>query len=637
MELVYLWVEEYKNIKNQGFNFSPRFECEYKDGNLTIDEKKDHVNIFPSNINITAIVGENGSGKSNIFEVLTFLYYEGVIVNREDKTFFLFCKDDRFFIQCENYKTIPLDEKDLEDFIRIKNNTLITMKKNFCARGDMPLIHFSNCISDITNNYSLKSLKNYDKFYNGIQPIKPLMKSENFHDNFNQKFQYILKKNVDFFNFIDETFIFDSYQCEIQLQEIEVSIVQYDNKEFGEYISFQKKKHLNNEELLYKMLIVLAIEMTMSKIHNSRHDFLEPNTANAEILKTYIKENIEDKLINKIDDLNLVSLKFTLETCNNSLNKIKESISEGIFDIGLFNDYSQWEPKEPMNNVNKFYDDVQIDQSRTVFKSKIFKIKDNYLETVYNNELLNFMMNNNILRCNFLNSKKNNCHFLELSSGEKLFLNVLTNFSYTLFRLQDDHRGIMLFDEIELSFHPNWQKRLLKNFIHIHYELSKSKRLHLHLIFTSHSPFLVSDLPKENVIFLENGEQKYPFKDNEQTFGANIHTLLSHGFFMKDGLMGEFAKEKIQSIIKYHEEIKNKDLLKDKHRQLREEEKEKYERDKKNNFWNIQSIIGDDYLKQVIKNHLVEIEKILYKDMYLDNEIERMKEELKKLEALKNA
>ena len=30
MELVYLWVEEYKNIKNQGFNFSPRFECEFK-------------------------------------------------------------------------------------------------------------------------------------------------------------------------------------------------------------------------------------------------------------------------------------------------------------------------------------------------------------------------------------------------------------------------------------------------------------------------------------------------------------------------------------------------------------------------------------------------------------------------------
>ena len=42
--------------------------------------------------------------------------------------------------------------------------------------------------------------------------------------------------------------------------------------------------------------------------------------------------------------------------------------------------------------------------------------------------------------------------------------------------------------------------------------------------------------------------QVYP---NIETFGANIHTLLSHGFFMKDGLMGEFAKDKIDTAIKY--------------------------------------------------------------------------------------
>ena len=30
MELVYLWVEDYKNIQKQGFNFSPRLECEFK-------------------------------------------------------------------------------------------------------------------------------------------------------------------------------------------------------------------------------------------------------------------------------------------------------------------------------------------------------------------------------------------------------------------------------------------------------------------------------------------------------------------------------------------------------------------------------------------------------------------------------
>ncbi|MCG3660427.1 AAA family ATPase [Aliarcobacter butzleri] len=610
MELVYLWIEKYKNIEKQGFNFSPRFRCEYDEekNELTINENKDYVSIFPDNINITAIVGENGSGKSSLFEVLTFLYYQGVIVNREDKTFFLFYKNNEFFIQCENYKNIPLKNKDLENFIKIKNNTSIATCKKFCDRGKMPLIHFSNCISDITNNYRLKALKNYDKFYNGIQPTKPLMKSENSYDNFNQKFQYILKNNAKFFNFIDETFIFDSYQCEIQFQEIEVSIVQYDNKEFGEYISFQKKKHLNDKELLLKILIVLAIEMTIGKIYNSRHDSLKPNTANAEILKTYIKDNIEDKLINKIDNFDDSSLKFTLEICKQSLEKIEESISEEIFDINLFSTYSQWEPIKPMNNFHELLGNYEVPQSNTIFQSNIFKMEDNYLETIYSNELLNFMMNHNILRCNFLNSKKNNCHFLELSSGEKLFLNILTNFAYTLFRLPDDYYSVMLFDEIELSFHPNWQKRLLKSFIHIQDEISKSKLLHLHLIFTSHSPFILSDLPKENVIFLENGEQVNP--DIKQTFGANIHTLLSHGFFIKDGLMGEFAKNKISKILNFLNG------------------KNKFIDTPINQIKPIIEIIGEDFLREKLLK--------MYNEKFPPSKKERIKELKEELERLEN-
>ncbi|WP_323658038.1 hypothetical protein [Aliarcobacter butzleri] len=94
MELVYLWVEDYKNIKKQGFNFSPRFRCEFKDeyekyidtdgkekeklkdNCELIIEKKEYKSIFPDNINITAIVGENRSGKSSLLESL--------FKNRED-------------------------------------------------------------------------------------------------------------------------------------------------------------------------------------------------------------------------------------------------------------------------------------------------------------------------------------------------------------------------------------------------------------------------------------------------------------------------------------------------------------------------------------------------------------------------
>jgi len=40
MELVYLGVDDYKNIHKQGFNFSPRFKYEY-DGNLNICDKQE--------------------------------------------------------------------------------------------------------------------------------------------------------------------------------------------------------------------------------------------------------------------------------------------------------------------------------------------------------------------------------------------------------------------------------------------------------------------------------------------------------------------------------------------------------------------------------------------------------------------
>jgi len=85
MEFIYLWVEEYKNIEKQGFNFSPRFECKFYDEyekdeeggeklkdncKLEIKPKKHIENFFAKNINVTAIVGGNGSGKSSVLELI---------------------------------------------------------------------------------------------------------------------------------------------------------------------------------------------------------------------------------------------------------------------------------------------------------------------------------------------------------------------------------------------------------------------------------------------------------------------------------------------------------------------------------------------------------------------------------------
>jgi hypothetical protein len=48
MQLIYLYIDSYKNIQNQGFNFTTQFKCEYKDGTLTIDKNENYI-LHPNN------------------------------------------------------------------------------------------------------------------------------------------------------------------------------------------------------------------------------------------------------------------------------------------------------------------------------------------------------------------------------------------------------------------------------------------------------------------------------------------------------------------------------------------------------------------------------------------------------------
>jgi hypothetical protein len=168
----------------------------------------------------------------------------------------------------------------------------------------------------------------------------------------------------------------------------------------------------------------------------------------------------------------------------------------------------------------------------------------------------------------FFDGKKS---FSSLSSGEKSFFSdtvILSKEIKDFLKYKDDKNSlILILDEPETTFHPQWQKKYIDYLISL---INKNFTGNAHIILTSHSPFILSDLPKGNVIFLDKFDdetiKKYPklkvqglengncinvsqHIELKQTFGANIHTMLSHGFFMKDGLMGEFAKDKISQIL----------------------------------------------------------------------------------------
>jgi len=122
----------------------------------------------------------------------------------------------------------------------------------------------------------------------------------------------------------------------------------------------------------------------------------------------------------------------------------------------------------------------------------------------------------------------------------------------------------VIFDEIELYFHPEFQRKFIKELL-ISLKNIKFKRItSINFLFVTHSPFILSDIPKNNVLFLEKGNPAFPMVEN--TFAANIHTLLQHGFFLNSVPIGEFAKDKINEIFSILHNIKseamlNKDLL----------------------------------------------------------------------------
>ena len=534
MELVYLWVEDYKNIHEQGFNFSPKFNCHYdvKTNKLTIDENDDHIeNFFGDNINVTAIVGKNGSGKSSVLEYIiqyTTLFLSGrleAIIYPLESIFLL-------------YYNKSLDTVNI--LWSANNNITISNRSSSNVRDRLSIFKTDKCLNLLRD-------KEYEELTN--------LSFENRINNQTVKDELIenikaIKKEV-FLLFYDYSFNKFAYYDYSKEKSVSLSVP---NKNNDLLLNINYEKTLIAKHILNRQYI-------------GQNDYFEPKSVFIEIpsfiyqlgnfnstnMLNYIRYLIEYTIIHELKDNHTYVIKNYNEIIMTpeAINKFIVDNYDNLHTTYIKSDMKHIPLSYDLENLFNYYDILNKYKDIKLFnKDDTFsRININIQELTESNLELLQHLPSKFFHLKLSSTKLED--YDDLSNGEKSALR-LRYYIEDIITRSKKNSYILLLDEPNNDFHPDWQQKLLSYLISI-FQNRKEK---LHFIITTHSPFLLSDIPKQNIIFLDKDKDGKcivvdGLKEKKQTFGANIHTLLSDSFFMEDGLMGEFAKGKINKIIRF--------------------------------------------------------------------------------------
>ncbi|MCH4183431.1 MAG: AAA family ATPase [Prevotella sp.] len=190
-----------------------------------------------------------------------------------------------------------------------------------------------------------------------------------------------------------------------------------------------------------------------------------------------------------------------------------------------------------------------------IFSSKLF-LKPITSESIDNQDSNESMTTNE--------GEGNAIPFFKLSSGERQFLYMMSTIIYHVMNIKSipanriAYRNInLILDEVEICFHPEYQRTFIYNLVRIISFLNLNKTCHFNIIITTHSPFILSDFPKENLICLKDG--KIDEEAMKNPFAANVNDILFQNFFLSNGFIGEYVKNKTLSLIEFLEHKQNKD------------------------------------------------------------------------------
>lgn len=564
MELLFVWINQYKGIRELPLNFSNEylFSYEKKNKKITINAKPSFIpKFFGDNItNLTAIVGENGTGKTSALRYIIEYLSDGSYNHSDDETV-VFVKSGK---QIQYYSTVELKIESNIDVGKI--NRIPDTDK---IRSSAITIFASNTF-DPTSYYSedylkgqLGETKNISTMYLLYSDYQNRTGEDAFRKNLTYEDRFSSFSSQEFIRMVRLLRWLNSKEDKGRPFPVAVPPLLNLKLYFNKNENFNNQlSELTEEAMRYFNELSEATSIYFNMPRSSKNRFM---------LQAFLSS-----IYHFINEIKFISgPEFISEAYKTVPSKILEYIKNNeyenhpqnsivpemhdIFYYILQNDNSQV-LNEPISKIQSFLQklddfvqkrDVKISKDYRLFSVELTKANKTALEDL----IEEYFKTDRI--SGFAEFFFSHSPGMEstLSSGEYAMLILFARLNSL--KLEYKKPLIILMDEAELALHPQWQKEFIYHFTDFISERFSSHNVQI--IITAHSPFILSDMPSNCVILLkkENGKSIVVdgFANRTSTFGANIHELFTESFFLKDGLMGEFARKKIAGLI---EELNDK-------------------------------------------------------------------------------
>lgn len=584
MQLVYFWVEEYGILKEQGVNLNSGFYFKMiKDDKGYILERKEEKEkkitkfFFGEGIkNISCIVGENGSGKTTLINAM-FQQKHSKNKNSFFKYISVFEKNDKLFVY-KSFNEVKISFENEE----LKNNEF----------DNFEYIYFNSEI--------------FSTIFLGITNLKDISRGSEIY-----KTSLISNRKSRIYG--------DEILSEAKRKnKIKIVMFLLENKSIIENIPYKNLKEKFEYEFRTKKL------------------YLKLKKQNREVYKYFslieLEENIEifnDTSIEKLFQKNLIKNLWTyvcekLAKNENLIVKLKQRKEKNLENWFIENleIIKQEEWKKISEKGEGFYEETFMNKDEISEILEILKLlekKTNQITILSETELeISIEESKELLEILLRRNRQVMKEIFEynlrigFSSGENLFLTFLMEIINSN-KVENSKDIIFFLEELESFMHPEWQRKL----IHLLNNLKKlvpwMKNKNIQFILTSHTPFLIGDIPGGNISYFKEGKI---MRNEYETFGGNIYNILKEQFLM-ESCFGEFSKEKIKEVVSL--------LSKDENNNYKEIEIE----NNKEEIEFVIDLIGENLVKNRLKKMYDDYKNFKIKDKtYNDLEFEKYLKEM---------